>query len=381
DTNFSDLISTYTSKADVGLNGVSAALSYNNDAQGTISSTNSTLDLAINGNGYFAVRTATTDATGATVFGTDTFYTRCGDFSTDANGYMVNSEGYYLCGWTVDPVTGVANTAALAPMQILSDAINAPIASTVLTYEANVPAGNAGTTSSATASVYDSEGERHNVSYSWTLLDAEDNRWTLNITAEDGLGTGVDYTSSAEVTFDETGHLELITPAAGLTSADTSISFALSYAGATAQTLTCDLANVTQFATTSISVDAFTANGVPEGSYSSTAIDKYGNVNISFTNGQVERYYQIPVATFVAVDYLAPISGTAYQATLASGAATYSAAGEDGAGVIASSALEESTVDIASEFTNLIKSQQVYSANAKVVTAVNEMMKTLVALQ
>ena len=70
-------------------------------------------------------------------------------------------------------------------------------------------------------------------------------------------------------------------------------------------------------------------------------------------------------------------SGGAYQATLASGVANYYLAGSNGAGTVSSSSLESSNVDIATEFTDLIQAQQVYSANAKVVTTVNSMLNTI----
>jgi flagellar hook protein FlgE len=87
------------------------------------------------------------------------------------------------------------------------------------------------------------------------------------------------------------------------------------------------------------------------------------------------------MATFLNTDDLEAMSGNAYRSTNASGSATYTTAGNDGAGTIKVSALESSNVDIANEFTTMIQTQQVYSANAKVVSAVNSMMQTLIQMQ
>jgi flagellar hook protein FlgE len=142
---------------------------------------------------------------------------------------------------------------------------------------------------------------------------------------------------------------------------------------------------MTQFASSStssdISVSTFSQNGVAAGSYSDVSIDSSGNVVIDYSNGVNVTYYEIAIATFVAKDNLQAVSGNAYRATAASGSATYSAAGTAGAGTISVSSLESSNVDIATEFTNLIKTQQVYSANAKALTTADSMMQTLIQLQ
>lgn len=385
-TSFSDLVSAASATgSSTGTYGVTASASYNNTSQGTISSTSTTTDLAINGNGYFAVKTATESADGTPTFSTDTYYTRAGDFSLNSDGYMENSEGYYLVGWSTDATTGVADTSTLTPVKVSSDLTNAAIATSTISYTANLPASadTGTTTSDSTMTVYDSTGATHDVTYSWSKTDT--NTWTLNVKAADGsydssTGTSSDYTAAASVTFDTSGNIASIDSGDGYTVSGNSISFDLSYSGAAAQTVTSDLSNMTQDAGTSISVSTDTANGAAAGSYSSLAVDKSGNVSVTYSNGQSETYYEIPVATFLASDNLAAVTGNAYQTTFSSGSATYSAAGTSGSGSISSSSLEGSDVDIASEFTDMVEVQQVYSANAKVVSAVDEMMKTLVQL-
>ncbi|MDR3448956.1 MAG: flagellar hook-basal body complex protein [Alphaproteobacteria bacterium] len=387
-TSFSDLVSSSlssgTSTASTG-SGVTASAKYNNSAQGTISSTSTSTDLAVNGSGYFAVKTATENTDGTLTFSSDTYYTRSGDFTPNADGYMENSEGYYLLGYSENSTTGTVDTSTLTPVQISSSMTDAAVATTTLGYAANLPASaDVGTTTTASSeTIYDSTGASHDVSYSWTKTDT--NTWTLNVTAADGAydsstGTSGDYSASASVTFDSSGNVASIDTGDGYTVSGNSISFDLSYQGASTQTISSDLSNTTQYAASSISVSSFTQDGIASGSYSSVSVDSSGNVSVNYSNGESKTYYEIPVATFRAADSLAAISRNAYQATYSSGAATYSAAGTSGAGSISSSSLESSDVDIATEFTDMISTQQNYSANAKVVTSVNEMMKTLVNL-
>ena len=378
-TNFSDLVTTYADGTNyaTGLDGVIASVNYNNDVQGDISSTDTTTDLAISGNGYFVVTTAVLNADGTISFSNEEYYTRCGDFSLDENGYMVNSEGYYLMGWTVDPSTGTVEE-TLTPIQISSDQKSNPIATTEISYSANLPAG-VDTTGTSTVTVYDSIGESHDVTYTWTLTDADTNTWTLSIGAEGG-SSGGDYAASIVVSFDEYGEIDTVDVGDYYDVSGTTISFDLTYTDAATQTIACDLSNVTQYSASSINVASFTADGVSYGSYDSLGVDSNGYISISYSNGQIETYYEIPVATFMSSDYLAPVSGNAYQATTSSGDPTYSAAGTNGAGTVCSSSLESSNVDIASQFTDMVATQQVYSANARIISTVDEMMQTLVNL-
>ncbi|MDD3029601.1 MAG: flagellar hook protein FlgE [Alphaproteobacteria bacterium] len=379
DTDFSDLVSGSSA------GGVTATADYDNDVQGDLTSTSTETDLAIDGSGYFVVKTATRAADGTLTFSAEEYYTRCGDFSEDSNGYLVNSEGYYLMGWAVDTATGEPQIEPRVPIQVSSNELNEAVATATINYDANLPAGE-DVTGTATASIYDSLGVAHDVTYSWALTDASTNTWTLTIGAADGSydagsGTYSDYSASVEVSFDGYGALETVDYGDYYSVSGTTISFDLQYEGAAAQTISCDLSSVTQYAGSAINVSAFTADGVTTGSYKSAEIDSSGNVNIIYTNGQSEVFYQIPIATFMADDALQNLTGNAYRETTSSGTATYSAAGTDGAGSIASSTLEGSNVDLASEFTDLVSVQQVYSANAKVVSAVSEMMKVLIDLQ
>jgi len=159
------------------------------------------------------------------------------------------------------------------------------------------------------------------------------------------------------------------------------VGFSLDFNGAGSQTVTIDFGTydmskgVTQFDDTSVSVTTFDQNGIPRGSFQSLSIDENGYVALNYDNGRTRTISQIPVVQFFAQDKLQRVTGGAYEQTLASGSARYSAPGTNGAGTIIGNALEGSNVDIADEFTKLIQAQQVYSANAKTITTTNNMMQ------
>ena len=131
-----------------------------------------------------------------------------------------------------------------------------------------------------------------------------------------------------------------------------------------------------KFATNYINQD-----GAKFGNYSGVSISEDGIVTAIFDNGETRAIAQIPLATFVDVNALEALSGNAYIETTMSGNATLRTAGEGGAGLIASSSLENSTVDIAEEFTNMITTQRAYSAASKIITTADSMLDELINIK
>jgi flagellar hook protein FlgE len=136
---------------------------------------------------------------------------------------------------------------------------------------------------------------------------------------------------------------------------------------------------LTQVAGTS-AVTSTTANGTPFGSLASIAIAKDGIVTATFTNGVSRSIAEIPLATFPNADGLTSVSGTAYEASNNSGLVSLQAAGAGGSGQLSSNTLEASTIDLSSEFTNLITTQQAYTASSKVITTADQMTQVLLQL-
>jgi len=396
DTAFSSLVTSSSASVN-NPGGVQATPEYNNNVQGDITSSATDTSLAISGQGYFAVQTASLDATGATVFSGNNYYTRAGNFTLDSNGYLVNSSGYYLLGYNVN-TSGSVNTAATAPIQISSQTDN-PVATTETTYAANLPSSSStGFTSvPSTVNVYDALGNTHTMSFTWKKTGTD--AWDLNVDIAGGDGVNssgkvVDYTATIPFTFNNTtaaGTPESITSGSQYTVIDNSattdeaqVNIGLSFAGASAQTMSINFGNfnqatgLTQYADTAVSVTSFEQNGLAKGSYSSLSIGTSGVVTVNYNNGSSRPIAQIPIVQFYAQDQLQSVTGNAYSATISSGEPRYNVAGTNGGGTIVSSSLESSNVDIATQFTDMIQSQEVYSANAKVITTVNSMLQTIV---
>jgi flagellar hook protein FlgE len=118
-------------------------------------------------------------------------------------------------------------------------------------------------------------------------------------------------------------------------------------------------------------------NGAPTGQLTGVTIDKNGFVIASFSNGQTQKMYQIPLANFTNPDGLLALSGNAYEATLESGPINPVLAGTSGVGTFTPSALEQSNVDLSTQLTNLIVAQQAYGANSKVLTVADTLLQQL----
>ena len=132
---------------------------------------------------------------------------------------------------------------------------------------------------------------------------------------------------------------------------------------------------------TSLSGD-FTTNyirqdGAKFGSYSGVYIDESGVVTALFDNGETRPIAILPLATFSNPNGMEALTGNAWIETDASGQALLKRAGTNGAGEISSSSLESSTVDLATEFSNMIVTQRAYSAATKIITTADEMLDEL----
>ena len=122
-------------------------------------------------------------------------------------------------------------------------------------------------------------------------------------------------------------------------------------------------------------------DGVQFGSFTNVQIDESGIVTAVFDNGRTLPIFQLPLATFANANGLLTRSGNVFVETTQSGQFFLRAANSGGAGQIESGALEASTVDLATEFTDMIITQRAYSASAKIITTADEMLDELVRIK
>ncbi len=124
-----------------------------------------------------------------------------------------------------------------------------------------------------------------------------------------------------------------------------------------------------------------TQNGSQFGTFAGVTITEDGLVTALFDNGETRPVFQIPVATFVNVNQLGSRSGNVWNATEGSGDATLRIAASGSAGTVNQTTLEQSTVDIGTEFTKMIVVQRAFSAAAKIITTADEMLEELLRVK
>ena len=118
-------------------------------------------------------------------------------------------------------------------------------------------------------------------------------------------------------------------------------------------------------------------DGAKFGSYAGVSVDENGVVTALYDNGETRPIAILPLATFSNPNGMTAISGNAWIETDYSGQALLKQANTHGAGTVAANALEQSTVDLATEFSNMIVTQRAYSASTKIITTADEMLDEL----
>jgi flagellar hook protein FlgE len=354
--------------------------------EGGLTSTGLATDLALQGNGFFAVR--------GNHNGQDaTYFTRAGQFTVDREGYLVSLEGLRVQGFPAD-ATGVVS--GVPGDLLVGNASALPRATTSISVKANLqadatvpaawdPADPTGTSNFSTSvAVYDSLGTAHATQIFYRKSAA--GAWEWHAMADGGGLTGgtagtLTEIASGTLTFDTEGRLQAETQTSSFNPLGALNPQALAFdfgdalgAGGTG------LAGITQFAAASTTT-FIGQDGYGSGQLSSISIGADGVVSGIFSNGQQRVLGQVGIAAFAAPDQLDRVGGNLFQQTPRSGQPALGTAGAGGRGSIASGALEQSNVDLAEQFVRLIAAQRAFQANSKTVTTADQLLAELIAMK
>lgn len=364
------------------------------NSSGGLISTNSPTDMAIGGNGFFAVSLRPDET-----LQTNYMLTRAGSFLPDADGNLVNAAGYYLAGYpyNLDGTIGEVDRSSFAQMETVNIGnigLSAE-ATTSISVLGNLPAdstGLAGADPYQNSSEYFTNlGASERISFNWQP-SATANEWELSLTDNNG-----DPLGSLTISFHDSAPLggspESYTNITNLATAPNAFAFDAATGVATItidngtnpQVLELNLGEpgtfegITQFA--GDQTQTFDRDGSSVGELIRTEIDDRGTLFGIFDNGQRRALYEIPVAVVANPHGLIEMKGNAYGLSGESGAFLASQANSGSVGAINAGALEAANVDISKEMTDLIEAQRAYSTNAKVVTTVDEMMEETTRLK
>lgn len=350
--------------------GVKVATNETDFSQGSISSTGTDTDVALDGSGFFVVDS-----------GNGSYeYTRAGNFSLTSSGSLVSSDGLNVMGYPA--VNGVVNTnGALSPITIPVGEVQQPQATTSFSMTTNLNAGaTTGTTFPGQATIYDSLGESHVVTVTYTQTSANTWDYSAALPASD-FTSGVSTPITGTLTFDSSGNLSSVTTGGvtstvGTAAGDVSsipLSFTGLSDGAADLSLNWSLLGsgnkptISQVDATS-AVSSTTQNGYAAGQYQSFTIGSDGTVTATYSNGQKQNVGQLALANVSNEQGLNKLGDGDYATTLASGTASIGVSGSAGLGTVQDGALEGSNVNISQEFSDLIVAQRAFEASSKAVT-------------
>jgi flagellar hook protein FlgE len=354
-------------------------------SQGTFESTESNLDVAIEGAGFFMLKEPG-DATA--------YYSRAGSFRFDKNGYLVNPEGLRVQGKTFD-ANGLLGAGDAADIQVSSSGLVQGNATSTLQLTTNLDSTEPTIAAafdyadpstynySSSVQVFDSLGNAQLLTTYFTKIG--DNTWNASWSAEkdDGSGTIMSGTFADPLDFTPDG---ILANAAATPPTDTTAIIPagagvgqLDWANSTTLTDIVITFDTTQFNSESVVISQ-NQNGSGAGNLTGVAIDPSGIVIASYSNGLQTKVAQLVLGKFVNPGGLALAGSNLYTATTTSGAARTGLPGPE-LGNIFTNSLEQSNVDMGAEFVRMITVQRGFQANSKIITTVDELLGELINLK
>lgn len=390
-TEFADLFTAGSAGVEPGA-GVRVSGVVQNFSQGDLAATGNSLDLGVNGNGFFMVRTG--DGSNA--------YTRAGAFQLDREGFLANGSGdrlqtyKYVDGRFETGVPTTLQVARTSPAQATSNvelAFNLPASGATQPAVAFDPTRPESYNFSSATTVYDSQGGAH-VATVYLVKQAAENTWKQYLyiggsgTGNNVQATGTGATGAGTVadpyattlTFDGNGVITqptLTAPTGGKVSYS---AYDPTTTGANPITLSIDLASTTQLGR-AFNVSSVDQNGYSSGSFIGLSVDNQGVIRGSYTNGREIELGKVALANFAVPRALNVRGNSTWTETFGSGAALLGSAGSGGLGEIRSGVLESSNVDITEQLVNMITAQRNFQANAKVVSTADQLAQSIINLR
>lgn len=368
--NFADIFPSGSDASGTGIgSGVKLESVRQDFSVGGTTNTKSPSNLALNADGFFVLK----DASSGLVS-----YSRNGGFSFD------QSTGYFTIG--NQRLQGFAAVSGAIPagsvpvdLQINTSTIPASATTTITQSALNLNSGDSvpsvtpfSATNpqtynfSSTSYIYDSLGGQNSLTL-YYVKNVAANSWNVYAAVN---GTVLNAATPGVLTFNTNGTLNTSTNLGAL-------SFSPSGGAASPQAFAVVMSGATQFASTD-NTAPFTSDGYGVGNYQNYTIDKNGIVTVNYSNGQSPIVGQVAVATFPSPESLSYQGSSIWTETLASGTANVSTL--NSVNNVVQGALENSNVDLASELVGLVTAQNTFQANAQVEQVFSQIMQTVTKL-
>ncbi|MCD8553682.1 flagellar hook-basal body complex protein [Seleniivibrio sp.] len=237
--------------------------------------------------------------------------------------------------------------------------------------------------------IYDAQGNEHTLQYNFEMVDAIDNLWKLTVTTPETNST-VEFNESnggsVYLHFNNNGSFNYMATEAGTRIASLTANFDPNNGAGVISDISIDLGTPSMFDGVYLSsgdggIEKTTQDGYSTGSLEDVLFNTAGEIIGYYSNSQVVKLGQIALATFTNPNGLLKVGDTTFKSTTSSGDASVGTPGTGSRGDIASGALENSNVDLSSEFVNMITTQRGFQANSRVITTSDEMLQELLSLK
>lgn len=357
--------------------GVQVSSVNQNFSDGVLGQGNASLDMGIQGNGFFRL----TDEAGRV------FYSRNGEFKTDANGYIINNQDMYLTGYQATGTPpAIQAGASIGPIQIPTGEMMAKGSDSGTMY-GNLDSGTEAVDQVANPfdpadaysyssvnqlTAYDSLGNEHTINV--YFVKTGDNTWKAysNDTTSPRMVDGSPVYGEQELTFDASGQLTS-NPASLNVQSD-------SWKGASALDFDLNMTGMTQQASET-AMSSPSTNGYPPGLMNGYTVGDGGQIIASYDNGQKQILGQVVLSSFTNAGGLSSSGNNCWQETPESGQPVEGLAGTGNLGSLYGNKLEASNVDLSAEMVNMIIYQRNYQSNSQTIKTQSELLQTLVNLR
>lgn len=353
--------------------GVARPITLRQFSQGAIQSSNGPLDAAIQGDGFLVLRSKAN----ATIYG------RGGNLQVDRNGSLLTATGERVQGWASQ--TGVINTnLPVGDITVPVGSLRPATSTSQITFDINLnaraTAGPPADTFSSSMETYDSLGVSHVLTVQMTKT-ANPGEWSYSYSVPDADVATAIAPVTGTVTFGPNGVLTN-PPAAGPfpTLSITGLNSGAAQMDVTWNMFNGDTPRLTQFAQPS-AISALGQNGSPAAQLVRVGLGDGGVMLAQYSNGEQVVVGQLAMASIRNPESLISVGNNSYQLSARSATPAVGTPGTGGRGTIIGGAVENSTVDIAKEFTNLIVLQRGYQANTRVITTVDEISQETINLK
>jgi flagellar hook protein FlgE len=357
--------------------GVSATHSNRVFNQGSIQQTGGAFDAAIQGNGLFVLQDT----------GGNVLYTRAGNFQLDASGNLVTGNGQFVQGWS--SVNGTINTnGPVGKITVPTNSLQAPVATTQFSLTGNLESdatvGAANGTFSAPIQIVDSLGTIHTLTVNFTKTGTNAWSYEVDIPGQDlsgGKAGTPSKVASGSISFDSSGNMtspaspgQVAVAITGLAdgAADMNINWNLYDAN--------NNPTFTQFAQMS-ALSGSSQDGKQPAQVTQVSLSNGGSVFVHYSDGSQQVIGQLALASISNPSSLVSVGNSNFEVGADTATPVVGMPGSGNRGTIQGGALESSTVDIATEFTNLIVYQRSYEANSKVISTMDQLTQELLSIK